>query len=69
MKEEIDNQGEPNSSQSSSSNNTIVGNNNNNDNDVDGDKIVVTWDGDDDPEKPSKLANFTKAFSFSKFHF
>ena len=68
-KEEIDNQGEPNSSQSSSSNNTIVDNNNNNDNDVDGDKIVVTWDGDDDPENPQNWPTFQKAFFIFQISF
>lgn len=68
-KEEIDNQGEPNSSQSSSSNNTIVDNNNNNDNDVDGDKIVVTWDGDDDPENPQNWPTLQKAFFIFQISF
>ena len=65
----IDNQGEPNSSQSSSSNNTIVDNNNNNDNDVDGDKIVVTWDGDDDPENPQNWPTLQKAFFIFQISF
>ena len=36
--------------------------------DVDDGKIIVTWDGDDDPENPLNWPFYQKAFLFSKFH-